>query len=327
MRTNFCMRAVMSMGMALLACTAALAQTYPTRPITWVNPSSAGGPTDSLGRMVSDQIAQILGQSILTENIAGAGGTIGAAKVARATPDGYTFLVGHVGYMAAAVSLYRQLPYDPAKDFDTVFRLPDMPGILVVNPNAPFKTLPALIAYARSNPGKINFGDGGVGTMSNLVVSMFAGRAGIEVAQISHKGNAPALVAVLAGHVDGMIEPPNTAMPHVSSGKAIALAVTSRQPLDYLPGVPPIADLYPGFDGTVWFGIYAPKGTPRPVIERMHRAYLQVMSNPAFTRRMTDAGLQLLTDAQYAPAAFQEHAEAEIKKYRGVIRDAKIPPQ
>lgn len=324
---KICIRAIASACMVLFASTAAWAQSYPARPITWVNPSGAGGPTDTLGRMVSDQIAQILGQSIVTENVAGAGGTIGAARVARAAPDGYTFLVGHVGYMAAAVSLYKQLPYDPVKDFDTVFRLPDMPGILVVNPEAPFKTLAALIAYAKDNPGKINFGDGGVGTMSNLVVSMFAGRAGIEVAQISHKGNAPALIAVLGGHVHGMIEPPNTAMPHVSSGKAIALAVTSLRPLEYLPGVPAIADLYPGFDGTIWFGIYAPKGTPKTAIDRMYRAYLQVMSNPGFTKKMADTGLQLLPEAQYAPAAFQEHAEAEINKYRAVIREAKIKPQ
>lgn len=321
-------RALAAAGLVFFASGSAWPQAaYPSRPITWVNPSTAGGPTDGLGRIVSDQIAQVIGQSIITENLPGAGGTIGSAKVARAAPDGYTFLVGHVGYMAAAVSLFKQLPYDPVKDFEAVFRLPNMPGVLVINPNAPFKTLDELIAYAKKNPGKINFGDGGVGTMSNLVVSMFASKAGIQVAQISHKGNAPALVAVMGGHVDAMIEPPNTSMPHVKAGKLLAIGTTSLQPLDYLPGVPTIASLYPGFDGTVWFGIYAPKGTPRPVIDKMHKAYLQVVANPGFSKRMTELGLQLLPDEQYAPAAFAQHTEAEVKKYGDVIREAKIQPQ
>jgi tripartite-type tricarboxylate transporter receptor subunit TctC len=203
-----------------------------------------------------------------------------------------------------------------------------MPGILVVHPDAPFKSLPELIAYAKKNPGKINFGDGGVGTMSNLVVSMFASRAGIDVAQISHKGNAPALVSVLGGHVDAMIEGPNTAMPHVRSGKLIAIATTSQQPLDYLPGVPPIANLYPGFDGTVWFGLYAPKGTPETALRKMYQAYMSVMSDKNFTASLVDHGLQLLPDeGQYAPDAFSKHTAAEVEKYREVIRAAKIQPQ
>jgi tripartite-type tricarboxylate transporter receptor subunit TctC len=310
-----------------LATGTAAAQTFPNRPIVWVNPSTAGGPTDTLGRSISDRMQQLLGQPIVTENIPGAGGTIGSAKVARATPDGYTYLVGHVGYMAAAVSLYRKLPYDPVKDFDAVIRLPNMPGVVVVNPNLPFRTLPELIDYAKKNPGKLNIADGGVGTMSNLVVSMLAARAGIEVTQISHKGNAPAMLAVMGGHADAMIEPPNTSVPQVKAGKLRAIAVTSLTELEYLPGVPPVARDYPGFDGTIWFGIYAPKGTPRPAIDRLHQTYLTVMKDPAMRQRMLDSGMQLLPEADYSPEALQKYTEREIDKYREVIRAAKIEPQ
>ncbi len=305
----------------------AAAQAFPTRSIVWVNPSTAGGPTDTLGRAVSDRMSQVLGQQIITDNVPGAGGTIGAAKVSRAAPDGYTYLVGHVGYMAAAVSLYKKLPYDPVKDFDAVFRLPNMPGVLVVNPNLPFHTLPELVDYAKKNPGKLNFADGGVGTMSNLVVSMLASRAGIQITQVSYKGNAPALVAVMGGFADAMIEPPNTSMPQIKAGRLRALAVTALTELDYLPSVPPVAKTYAGFDGTVWFGIYAPKGTPRPAIDTMYKAYLTVMKDPTVRQQLQDTGMQLLPDADSSPDALQKYTAAEVEKYREVIRAAKIAPQ
>jgi len=303
------------------------AQAFPAKSIVWVNPSTAGGPTDTLGRTISDRMAQLLGQQIITDNVPGAGGTIGAAKVARATPDGYTYLVGHVGYMAAAVSLYKKLPYNPVKDFDAVFRMPNMPGVLVVHPSLPFKTLNELVDYAKKNPGKLNFADGGVGTMSNLVVSMLASRAGIEIAQISHKGNAPAMLAVMAGHADAMIEPPNTSVPQIKSGKLRALATTALVELEYLPGVPPVAKDYSGFDGTIWFGIYAPKGTPKASIDKLHQTYMTVIKDPAMRQRMQDAGMQLLAEADYSPDAFQHYTANEIEKYREVIRAAKIEPQ
>jgi tripartite-type tricarboxylate transporter receptor subunit TctC len=318
---------VAAFAASMIVSAGASAQTFPTRPIVWVNPSTAGGPTDTLGRTISERMAQLLGQPIVTENVPGAGGTIGSAKAARAAPDGYTYLVGHVGYMAAAVSLYKKLPYDPVKDFDAVIRLPNMPGVLIVNPSLPFKTLPELVAYAKANPGKLNFADGGVGTMSNLVVSMLAAQAGIQVAQISHKGNAPAMLAVMGGHADAMIEPPNTSVPQVKAGKLRAIAVTSLTELEYLPGVAPVAKDYAGFDGTIWFGIYAPKGTPRPVIDTLHQTYLKVIKDPSMRQRMLDSGMQLLPEADYSPDALQKYTVNEIEKYRDVIRAAKIEPQ
>jgi tripartite-type tricarboxylate transporter receptor subunit TctC len=319
--------AVAAFAASMIVPAGASAQAFPTRPMVWINPSTAGGPTDTLGRAISDRMAPLLGQPIVTENVPGAGGTIGTAKAARAAPDGYTYLVGHVGYMAAAVSLYKKLPYDPVKDFDAVVRLPNMPGVLIVNPSLPFKTLPELVDYAKKNPGKLNFADGGVGTMSNLVVSMLAAQAGIEVMQISHKGNAPAMLAVMGGHADAMIEPPNTSMPQIKAGKLRAIAVTSLSELEYLPGVAPVAKDYAGFDGTIWFGLYAPKGTPRPVIDKLHQTYLMVIRDPTMRQRMLDSGLQLLPEPDYAPGALQKYTASEIDKYREVIRAAKIEAQ
>ncbi len=305
----------------------AVAQNWPTRPLVWINPSAAGGPTDGLGRTISEPIAQLLGQPIVTDNVPGAGGTIGTTKAVRAAADGYTYVVGHVGYIAAAVTLYKQLPYNPVRDLEPVFRMPSMPGILVVNPDRPYKTMAEMIAYAKQNPGKINFGDGGVGTMSNLVAAMFASQAGIDVVPVSHKGNAPALLAVIGGHVDAMIEPPNTAMPQVRAGRLRAIGVTSTRPLEYLPDTPTVASLFPGFDGTIWFGLYGPKGIPRVARDRLHEAYLKVVDDPAFVLRMNEQGMQMLTPAEYAPEAFGAFTADEVRKYAQVIRDAKIAQQ
>ena len=316
-------------GIACIAAggSAAFAQAWPAKPITWIVGGVAGGPTDALARNVAQQVSLKLGQAIVIENIGGAGGTIATTKVVRAKPDGYTFLVGHVGYVAAAPSLYAKLDYNPVKDLEAIFRIPDIPGVVVVNPNAPFKTLPEMLAWAKQNPGKLNFGDGGVGSMSNLVAAMLASRAGVSITPVSYKGNAPAMLAVIGGTVDGMIDPVNTVLPQVRSGKVRPIAVTSRTPVVQFPGVPPVAELLPGFEGTVWFGIYGPKGTPKPVIEKMHQAYLEAMKDPAFTQKLVDQGMQLLPESAYAPAAFEAFTEAEVRKYQTVVKDANIQPQ
>lgn len=316
---------------ALVALTAttgtAFAQAWPNKPITWIVGGAAGGPTDALARNIAQQVSLKLGHPIVIENIGGAGGTIATSKVARAKPDGYTFLVGHVGYVAAAPSLYLKLDYNPVKDLDAIFRFPDIPGVIVVNPNAPFKTLPEMLAWAKQNPGKLNFGDAGVGSMSNLVAAMLGSRAGVSITPVSYKGNAPAMLAVIGGTIDGMIDPVNTVLPQVRSGKVRPIAVTSRMPVVQLPGVPPVADLLPGFEGTVWFGIYGPKGTPKPVIEKMHQAYLDAMKDPAFTQKLVEQGMQLLPESAYAPAAFEAFTESEVRKYQAVVKDANIQPQ
>lgn len=305
--------------------TGALAQTYPSRVITWIVPFSAGGPTDGMARNIASRISQEVGQQIIIENRAGVGGTLGAGQAAKAKPDGYTFLVGHLGYMGAAPSLYKKLPYDPIKDFDAVFRFPDTPMVLLVPQASPHKTAADLIAFAKKNPGKINFGNAGAGSTSHLIAALFASKAGIDVVSIPYKGAAPALNDLMGGQVDAMFDQTNTALPQVQGGRVRAIALTSTKPLAQFPDVAPLADsTLPGFEAATWYGLYAPKGTPEEVIRTMHQAYVKAMGETEWTQKMAEQGIHLLPQAEYAPEAFGKHTQAEIEKWRAVATEAKI---
>lgn len=308
-----------------LTTVAAPAQTWPTKTLTWIVPFAAGGPTDAMARDIADKVSKQIGQQIIIDNTAGAGGTIGAGKAAKATPDGYTFLVGHLGYMAAAPSLYKKLSYDPAKDFDPVFRFPDTPLVLLVPKSSPFKSADDLIAFARKNPGKLNFGNAGAGSTSHLIAALFESRAGIDTVSVPYKGAAPAMNDLIAGQVNAMFDQSNTALPQVAGGRLTALAVTSKTAMAQYPGAAPLAEkTLPGFEAATWYGLYAPKGTPKDVIARLHQAYLKAMTDKAWTQKMAEQGIHLLPDAQYAPEALGRHTVAEIDVWRKVATAAKI---
>ncbi|CAN7209836.1 tripartite tricarboxylate transporter substrate-binding protein [Acidovorax sp. LjRoot66] len=310
----------------LCAATFAHAQAWPAKPLTWVVPFAAGGPTDAMARDIADKVGRQIGQSIVIENAAGAGGTIGAAKAAKSAPDGYTFLVGHMGYMGAAPSLYKKLAYDPVKDFDAVFRFPDTPLVLLVPKSSPYKTAGELIAAAKANPRKINFGNAGVGSTSHLIAALFESRAGIEVTSISYKGAAPAMNDLVGGQVEAMFDQSNTALPQVTGGRLNAIALTSLTPMpQQYPNVAPLADkTLPGFEAATWYGLYAPKGVPKDMVQKLHQAYLKALADKPWTARMVAQGIHLLPEAQYAPEAFAKHTAAEVEKWRKVATDAKI---
>lgn len=304
---------------------ASQAQAWPGKTLTWIVPFAAGGPTDAMARDIADKVGKQIGQQIIIENAAGAGGTIGAAKAAKASPDGYTFLVGHLGYMAAAPSLYKKLAYDPARDFDAVFRFPDTPLVLLVPRNSPFKTVDELIAYGKQNPGKLNFGNAGAGSTSHLIAALFESKAGIDAQSVPYKGAAPAMNDLIAGQVNAMFDQTNTALPQVSGGRLTALALTSRTGMAQFPGVPPLADkTLPGFEAATWYGLYAPRGTPRDVISRLHQAYLKALADKAWTQKMAEQGIHLLPEAHYAPEALGRHTVAEIEVWRKVATAARI---
>ena len=301
---------------------------YPSRALTWVVPFAAGGPTDAMARNIANQVSQQLGQSIVIENAPGAGGTIGATKVARAEPDGYTFLVGHIGYMAAAPSLYDNLRYDPVKNFDAVFRFPDTPLVLLVGEGSKFKTVDELLAFARANPKALNFSNAGVGSTSHLVASLFASQAGIQITPIAYKGAGPALNDLMGGQVDAMFDQTNTSLPQTRGGKVRALGLTSAQPMPQFPGAPAIgAQAIPGFQVSTWYGLYAPHGTPPQAIETLYAAYRKAMQNQDFTRQMSDQGILLLADDDYAPQALQQHTRDEGARWAQVIKQAGISLQ
>ncbi len=316
-------------ALALLVASAAstsMAQDYPNRPISWIVPFAAGGPTDAMARDIADKVSRELKQPVIIENLGGAGGTLGAGKAARAKPDGYTFLVGHMGYMGAAPALYKKLSYDPVGDFAPVFRFPDTPLVLLVNASAPYRTAGDLIAAAKQAPGKLNFGHAGVGSSSHLIAAMFAGRAGIDVVLVPYKGAAPAMQDLIGGQMDAMFDQSNTALPQVEGGRLRAIALTSLKPMEQqYPGVQPLADgALSGFEASTWYGLYAPKGTPPAVVDRLHQAYLKAMEDGSWQKQMSDRGIQLLPAEQYAPAALGKHTADEVARWRKVAGEARI---
>lgn len=300
------------------------AQSWPSRPVTWIVPFAAGGPTDALARDVADRTGKQLGQTILIDNAAGAGGTIGATKAARAQPDGYTFLVGHMGYMGAAPALYKKLSYDPVKDFEPVLRFPDTPLVLLVGAKSPYQSADELIAFARKNPDQLNFGNAGVGSTSHLVAALFASRAGIKITQVAYKGAAPAMNDLIAGQVDAMFDQTNTALPQIGT-RLKAIALTSDEPMPQFPGVPTLgAATLPGFETATWYGIYAPKGTPREVVDKLNAAYLKALEDKAWTDKMAAQGIRLLPAADYAAGAFGQHTAAEVARWKKVAAESNI---
>ncbi|MDM0021054.1 tripartite tricarboxylate transporter substrate binding protein BugD [Variovorax saccharolyticus] len=303
----------------------ALAQGYPAKPVTWIVPFAAGGPTDALARHIAERVARELGQPIIIDNTPGAGGTVGAAKAARAAPDGYTMLVGHMGYMGAAPALYKKLSYDPVKDFAPVFRFPDTPLVLMVRKDHPAKDIKALVDFGRANPDKLFISNAGVGSSSHLIAALFASSAGIKVSQVPYKGAGPALIDVIGGQVDGIFDQTNTALPQIKEAKVRPLAVTSKVRLPQLKDVPTLAEtVLPNFEASTWYGIYAPKGTPQPVLDKVQAAYQKVMTDRAFTDKMAEQAIQMLPAEQYTGAALGKHTESEVARWKSVAAKTNI---
>ncbi|MDM0025413.1 tripartite tricarboxylate transporter substrate binding protein BugD [Variovorax saccharolyticus] len=303
----------------------ALAQGYPAKPVTWIVPFAAGGPTDALARNIAERVARELGQPIIIDNTPGAGGTVGAAKAARAAPDGYTMLVGHMGYMGAAPALYKKLSYDPVKDFAPVFRFPDTPLVLMVRKDHPAKDIKALVDFGRANPDKLFISNAGVGSSSHLIAALFASSAGIKVSQVPYKGAGPALIDVIGGQVDGIFDQTNTALPQIKEAKVRPLAVTSKVRLPQLKDVPTLAEtVLPNFEASTWYGIYAPKGTPQPVLDKVQAAYQKVMTDRAFTDKMAEQAIQMLPAEQYTGAALGKHTESEVARWKSVAAKTNI---
>ncbi len=315
---KFSKRIFLSALLALLGASSQ-AQTYPAKPITWVVPFAAGGPTDALARHIAERVGKELGQAIIIDNSPGAGGTVGAAKVARSTPDGYTLLVGHMGYMGAAPALYKKLNYDPIKDFDAVFRFPDTPLVLMVRNAHPAKDIKGLVEFGKQNPDKLLISNAGVGSSSHLIAALVASSVGIKVTMVPYRGAGPALIDVMGGQVDGIFDQTNTALPQIKENKVRAIAVTSKVRLPQLKDVPTLSEtVVPGFEASTWYGIYAPKGAPKVALDKVQNAYLKAMKDTTFTDKMAEQAIQMLPPEQYTGAALARHTEAEVTRWRAV---------
>jgi tripartite-type tricarboxylate transporter receptor subunit TctC len=311
-------------AMAALGGQAVAAETFPARPITLVIPYPPGGPTDAMGRTLAAEIAHYLPQPMIVENRAGANGNIGAEYVARAPADGYTLMFGTSGPLAINASLYSEISYDPVKSFAPVIYVGYLPNILVVNPSVPARTVPELVAYSKSHPGKLAFASSGTGASSHLAGVMFNAIAGTDLLHIPYKGTGPALNDLLGGHVAMSFTDVLTAKPYVESGRLRALGVTTAKPSRALPAVPTVAGQgYPGYDVSVFFGIVAPAGTPADRIATLNKAFVQALGSDKVKALFASQGLEAGTDS--SPAALGAFIADEKAKWAKVIKQSGIP--
>jgi tripartite-type tricarboxylate transporter receptor subunit TctC len=264
------MKKVWAFALLALVATGAAAQSWPQKPVRFIVPFPPGGATDISARLLGEKLSQIWGQSVVIENRGGAGGGVGAAEAARAAPDGYTLLFPSGSVVTANQHIYAKLPYDPDKDFIPVTKVVAGPQVLVVPASAPFKTVKDLIDHARANPGKLTFGHAGIGSQTHLAGENFVWQGKIEALAVPYKGEGPGLASLVAGETSFFIGNMAAAIGHISGGRLRALGVTSRDETPQLPGVPPIGKTIPGFENTGWFGIVAPTGTPKEVVQKVY---------------------------------------------------------
>ncbi|MDP2296565.1 MAG: tripartite tricarboxylate transporter substrate binding protein [Pseudolabrys sp.] len=303
---------------------AAQAQTYPDRPIRLIAPFPAGGLADVLARAVGDEMSKTLGQPVIVENRAGAGGNIGAEAVARSAPDGYTLLMTSAGILTANQFLYAKMPFDPDKDFVPVSNVADMSMMVVVSPKVEAKTLADLVKLAKANPGKLNFGSPGVGTTGHLGLALLMHAADIKLTHVPYKGAAPAITDLLAGQIDGVVDNPPTVLPHIAAGKLKPLAVAGKQRMTQLPDLPTTAEAgIANFEASSWFGVAAPAGTPPAIVAQLHKAIAAAVKQPVMSERFAKSGARLLGNT---PDEFAKQIVADRKMWGDVIKAAGITP-
>ena len=293
----------------------AVAQSWPERPITLVVAFAPGGSTSIVARAVSDKMSEALGQKIIIDNRAGAGGTIGTKAVAGSAPDGYTIALGYTGTLAIGPTLYTNAGYDPRKDFAPIGMIGNAPNSLVVNPTFPAKTVAELIAYAKANPGKVSFGSAGVGTASHVSGEYFATAAGIKLVHVPYKGTGPALSDLIGGHIPVAFAPIPATHSQISSGTLRALAVTSAARSALLPELPTIAESgLTGFDASLYYGLVAPAGTPRPIIDKLNAALRTALASDDVKKRLVADGTDVTPSTPEEYAAFIDKDEIKWSK-------------
>ena len=316
---NRIIRALAALAMAAVA-TLAQGQAYPAKPVRIVVPFPAGGTTDILAREVAARLSQTLGQPVVVDNRPGAGGNIGAELVAKSPADGYTFLMGTVGTHAINASLYSKLPYDHVRDFAPVILVAGVPNVLEVNPSVPVNSVQELIAYAKANPGKLNFASSGSGTSIHLAGELFKVMTGVQMAHVPYKGSAPALADLAGGQVQLMFDNLPSSLQLIKGGKLRALAVTSAQRSSALPDLPTVAEAgLPGFEATSWFGLLAPAGTPPEVVARINGEVAKWLASPEAKDKLAAQGA---IAAGGSADDFTRHIAAETAKWQKVVKES-----
>ena len=302
-----------------LACSqSAWAQTYPAHPIRMVVPFAAAGPTDVIARIVAQKLSEAWGQQVVVDNRPGAAGNIGSELVSKAAPDGYTLEMGTVGTHAINPSLYAKMPYDHVRDFVPIVLVAGVPNVLVVNPSLPVNSVQELIAYAKANPGKINFASSGSGTSIHLSGEMFRTITGVDITHVPYKGSAPALTDLMGGQVQIMFDNLPSSLAFIKAGKLKALAVTSATRATALPDVPTMVEAgVPGFEASSWFGMLAPAGTPREIVNKVNADVNKWLSSPEAKEKLAQQGA---IAAGGTPEDFANHIAAETAKWAKVVK-------
>jgi tripartite-type tricarboxylate transporter receptor subunit TctC len=311
-------RAVIGACLAATSCGTA-AQAWPERPIRIIVPFSAGGTNDVVARVVAEKMSASLGQPVLVENRLGAGGSIGAEAVAKAPADGYTLLQASGSTHGGNSAVYRKLPYDPVRDFAPISMLTRTPFILVVHPSVQANTVQQLVALIKAQPGKLNYASYGSGSSSHLVGELFKAMAGLDLIHVPYKGSAPAVIGTVGGEAQVLFDVINTSGPHIKAGRLKALGVGTPTRSSVLPDLPAVAESgVPGFDAMVFFGLLAPAGTPRPVVDRLHREAVKALAMPDVREKLVAMGNEVVGST---PEAFGQQIAAEVAKWQKLVRE------
>jgi tripartite-type tricarboxylate transporter receptor subunit TctC len=310
-------------AVAMLPC-AAGAQAWPSRNITLVVPFPPGGTNDIFARAIADRLAVALGVPLVVDNRGGAGGTIGSTAVARAAPDGYTLMTGHIGTLAVNPSLYPNPGYDPLTSFDYVAALGLVPNLLVVHPSLPFRTVQDLIDYARAHPDELNYATAGTGSAADIAMAAFNVAAKTRMVPVPYRGTAPAVTDLLAGQLQLTITGATAVLQHVQAGSLRALGVTTLKRIRVAPEIPAIAETLPGFEASQWYGIVAPAHTPQPILSRLEQEIRKIMHAPDVLARLEAEGVELW---EITPDEFRTFVEKEIPRWKAVVAAAKINAQ
>ena len=317
---------------SLLGAVAALALTgtghaqsaWPNKPVRLVVPFTPGGSSDILGRAIGQKLTESLGQSVVVDNVPGAGGSLGAERVAKSAPDGYTLLMGHIGNLAVAPAMYPKLPYDPVRSFVPVAWIANVPNILVVHPSVPAKTLKELLAYAKANPGKLNYASGGNGSAAQLATEYLKMRTQTFMVHVPYRGTAPAVNDLIAGQTDLLFSGAPAVLPFIKSGQLRALAVSSQKRLDSLPEVPTVAENgYAGFEADQWYGVVAPAGTPADIVRKLNTHINQALASPELKARLQSEGAIAVPTT---PEAYGALIQREITRWLPVVKAGNIQP-
>lgn len=312
-------------GLTLLASAFAhAADPYPNKTITMIVPFAAGGPTDTVARLVAQSMTTSLKQTVIVENVGGAGGTIGAARVAKAAPDGYTLFLHHIG-QSTAPSLYRKLSYNAIDDFEPIGLITDVPMTFIARGDFPAKDFKELLAYVKANKDKVTYANAGVGSASHLCGMLFMSAIDTELTTVPYKGTGPAMNDLLGGQVDFMCDQTTNTTSQIKGGKVKAYAVTTKTRVPSLPNIPTANEAgLPGFEVAVWHGLYAPKGTPKPVIDKVDAALLVALKDPIVKQRFADLGTEPVSADRATPEALRTFLKSEIAKWAPIIKKAGV---